>query len=284
MDPDLGLRRRAILTRKIPKTGEELPVVGLGTWQTFDVGASEKERAPRRQVLETFYAGGGRVIDSSPMYGKAEGVSGDLIAAQAARDKTFIATKVWTSGRAAGAQQLETSLRLLRKRPLDLVQIHNLLDWRAHLPTLREAQRAGTIRYVGVSHYTASAYRELEAVLRAERLDFLQVNYAMDDREAEERILPLAADRGVAVLVNRPFGGGGLLRRLADQPLPTWASEIGATNWAQVLLKFVLSHPAVTCVIPGSGNPAHMADNAAAGIGPIPDASFWKERTARVLG
>jgi diketogulonate reductase-like aldo/keto reductase len=280
----LETTRPAMLTRPIPVTREPLPVVGCGTYIGFDVDDDGPEFERLRAVVRALVDTGGSVLDSSPMYGRAERVTGALLARDGLTSRAFIATKVWTSGRAAGAQQLETSLRLLRKRPLDLVQIHNLLDWRAHLPTLREAQRAGTIRYVGVSHYTPSAYRELEAVLRAERLDFLQVNYAMDDREAEERILPLAADRGVAVLVNRPFGGGGLLRRLGDQPLPTWANEIGATSWAQVLLKFVLSHPAVTCVIPGSGNPAHMADNATAGIGPIPDASFWKERTARVLG
>jgi len=276
--------KSTMLTRPIPRTAEPLPVIGCGTYIGFDVDDAGPDFERLRAVLRALVESGGRVLDSSPMYGRAERVTGALLARDGLAERAFVATKIWTSGRDAGAQQLEASMRLLRKRPLDLVQIHNLLDWRTHLPTLREAQRTGEIRYVGVSHYTPSAYRELEAVLRAERLDFVQINYAMDDREAEERILPLAADRGVAVLVNRPFGGGGLLRRLADRPLPAWSSEIGATSWAQVLLKFTLSHPAVTCVIPGSGNPSHMADNAAAGLGPIPDASFWKERAAQVVG
>lgn len=268
-------------TRLVPATRESLPVIGCGTYVGFDTDDAGPDFERLRGVVRALVDAGGSVLDSSPMYGRAERVTGALLARDGLADRVFVATKVWTSGRASGIEQLETSLRLLRKRPIDLVQIHNLVDWRTHLPMLRDAQRAGTIRHVGVSHYTPSAYRELEAVLRAERLDFLQINYAIDDREAEERILPLAADRGVAVLVNRPFGGGGLLRRLVGRPLPGWAGEIGATSWAQVLLKFVLSHPAVTCAIPGTGNAEHMADNARAGMGPLPERRFWE--TNRVL-
>ena len=179
-------------------------------------------------------------------------------------------------GRAEGLRQIDESLRLLRADPIDLMQVHNLLDWRTHLPTLRELKAAGRIRHIGITHYNAGAYDELAAVMRAERFDFLQINYSLDEREAERLILPLAAERGIAVLINRPFGGGGLLRRLRDRPLPGWSAEIGAATWAQLLLKFVLSHPAVTCAIPGTGRPEHMADNARAGIGTIPDAAFWR--------
>jgi len=257
--------------RTIPSSGEALPVVGCGTWQTFDVGPSPHERAPLAEVLHTLFAGHGSVIDSSPMYGRAEGVVGDLIAADSSRDKAFLATKVWTRGRAEGIAQMERSMALLKSDLIDLMEVHNLLDWRTHLATLRDWKAQGRIRYLGVTHYTSSAYAELEAVMRAEPLDFVQVNYALDDRAAERRILPLAAERGIAVLINMPFGGGGLLRRLLPRPLPPIAAQIGCTSWAQVLLKFVLGHPAVTCVIPGTSKQKHMADNLLAGFGPFPD-------------
>jgi aryl-alcohol dehydrogenase-like predicted oxidoreductase len=171
-------------------------------------------------------------------------------------------------------------MRLLRTDRIDLMQIHNLLDWRVHLPVLRRWKDEGRIRYVGITHYTASAYPEVEAVLRAEPLDFLQINYGLDERDAEQRVLPLAAERGVAVIVNRPFGGGGLLQRLLTRPLPAWAADIGCTSWAQVLLKFVLSQPAVTCAIPGTRRREHMEDNAAAGTGTVPPAAFWRDKYA----
>ncbi len=219
--------------RPIPSSGETLPVIGLGTWRGFDVGPKPAERAPLREVVATLLAKGGRVIDSSPMYGHAEAVTGDLVAGSTARERPFLATKVWTSGHEAGIAQMRRSLQLLRTDRLDLMQIHNLLDWRTHLPTLREWKAEGRIRYLGISHYTESAYDAVEAVLKAERLDVLQINYALDDRAAEERLLPLAAEKGVAVLVNRPFGGGGLLRRLAHAPLPDYAAEIGCASWAR---------------------------------------------------
>ena len=261
--------------RKIPASGEELPVIGLGTWQGFDVGESAEERAPLAGVLDALFESGGSVIDSSPMYGAAEGVVGDLLVQKKTpREKAFIATKVWTRGRDAGIAQMRQSMKLLRVSRLDLMQVHNLVDWRVHLATLREWKREKRIRYLGVTHYDSSAYGELESIMRSEKLDFVQLNYALDDRAAEERLLPLAAERGIAVLVNRPFGGGGLLRRLRDRPLPSFAGEIGCESWGQFLLKFVLANPAVTCAIPGTGKPEHMRENARAGFGSFPDAAM----------
>lgn len=259
-------------TRAIPSSGAPLPVVGLGTYRGFDVAPGTADYDALRGVIDALTAAGGTVIDSSPMYGRAERTTGELLAARTPRRPVFLATKVWTSGREAGAAQIEASFRLLQTRTIDLLQIHNLLDWRKHLPTLRRLRDAGRVRYLGITHYTPSAYRDVEAVLAAERWDFLQINYAVDDRQVEARLLPLAQERGTAVLVNMPFGGGGLLRRLRGTPLPAWAVEAGATSWAQVALRFVLAHPAVTCVIPGTGNPANMADNAAAGAAPPLDA------------
>jgi aryl-alcohol dehydrogenase-like predicted oxidoreductase len=269
--------------RKIPSSGELLPVVGCGTWRTFDVGAKPEDRAPLAEVLSVLFAAGGSVIDTSPMYGAAEAVVGDLLAAAGARDKAFIATKVWTSGRDNGIAQMKKSMALLRTDRLDLMQIHNLVDWRAHLPTLRAWKAEGRIRHLGVTHYTQSAHAELEAVLRAEKWDFVQLNYAFDDRAVEQRLLPLAAERGTAVIVNQPFGGGGLLRKLSGRALPGWAGEIGCTSWAQILLKFVLADPAVTCVIPGTGKPEHMKDNVQAGLGAYPDAAMLKRMTAEIV-
>jgi diketogulonate reductase-like aldo/keto reductase len=263
-------------SRPIPSSGIPLPVVGCGTWRTFDVGPQPKDRAPLVEVLRILFEAGGSVIDSSPMYGAAEGVTGDLLRQMKARDKAFVATKVWTQDRIAGVAQMERSMRLMAADPIDLMQIHNLLDWRTRLATLRAWKAEGRIRYLGVTHYTTSAYPELEAVMRAEKLDFVQLNYALDDRQAEQRLLPLAAERGIAVLVNQPFGGGGLIRKLASRPLPTWAGEIGCASWAQILLKFVLGHPAVTCAIPGTGRPEHMTDNARAGFGVFPDEAMRK--------
>jgi len=207
-------------------------------------------------------------------------ITGRLLEETGARSRAFVATKVWTSGREAGIRQMEESFRLLRTKTIDLMQVHTLVDWRAHLPLLREWKAQGRIRYLGVTHYTSSAYPQLEQVLRSEALDFVQLNYSIDDRTAEERILPLAAERGIAVLVNRPFGGGGLLRSLSGRPLPAWAGETGCESWAQALLKFVVSHPSVNCAIPGTGNPAHMRANAQAGMGPMPDEAMRRRMIA----
>ncbi|NEX59958.1 aldo/keto reductase [Noviherbaspirillum sp. 17J57-3] len=272
-------------TRPIPSSGEALPVIGVGTWQTFDAGPDEAERAPLRETLKVLFAAGGTVIDSSPMYGRSEAVAGELLSELKAHDRAFVATKVWTRGREEGISQMRKSMELLRDPRIELMQIHNLVDWRTHMKTLRGWKSEGLIRYLGITHYTASAFGELEAIMRAEPLDFVQFNYSLADRAAEQRLLPLAAERGIAVLVNQPFGGGGLLRSLSGTPLPGWASEIDCSSWPQILLKYVLGHPAVTCVIPGTAKPGHMMENCHAGTGIVPDgamqktmAAWWKNR------
>jgi diketogulonate reductase-like aldo/keto reductase len=272
----------AMLERPIPSTGEKIPVVGVGTWRIFDVGASQGEREPLREVLQRFVGLGGRVIDSSPMYGSAEAVVGDLAADLGIHDSLFLATKVWTSGREAGVVQMEQSLRRLRASRIDLMQVHNLVDWRTHLRTLRAWKEAGRIRYLGITHYTAGAYDELERVMRSEPLDFLQVNYSLGEREAERRVLPLARDRGMAVLVNRPFQEGELFQKVRGQSLPSWAADFDCQSWAQLFLKWILTHPAVTCAIPGAGRPAHLIDNMTAGQGRLPDAAT-RERIVALL-
>jgi len=264
----------AMQTRAIPSSGEALPVIGCGTYVGFDVGANSNKLKALADVVRTLRDAGGKVFDTSPMYGRAEAVLGELLAAAPDPKRTFIATKVWTRGRQAGITQMERSFALLKSKRIDLMQVHNLVDWETHLATLRRWKQDGRIRYLGVTHYTASSYDDLEAVMRKETLDFVQLNYSLDDRAAERKLLPLAADRGIAILVNLPFGGGGLLRRLASRPLPDWAGEMGCTSWAQILLKFVLAQPAITCVIPGTGNPAHMAENCRAGTGLLPDVAL----------
>jgi aryl-alcohol dehydrogenase-like predicted oxidoreductase len=265
---------KPILTKPIPRTGESLPVIGLGTWQTFDVGPAPSERAPLREVLREFVRLGGTVIDSSPMYGRSESVVGDLTAELKLDGKLFVATKVWTSGRETGIRQMEESFQRLRAKPIDLMQIHNLVDGRTHLTTLRGWKKDGRVRYIGVTHYTASAYDQLARVLENEELDFVQLNYSIAEREAEQRLLPLAGDRGVAVLVNRPFAQAQLFSKVRGKPLPPFAEEIGCASWAQFFLKFVVSHPAVTCAIPATSKVQHLADNMQAGMGQLPDAKI----------
>jgi diketogulonate reductase-like aldo/keto reductase len=257
-----------MLTRTIPSSGEKLPVIGIGTYRGFDVASASSHRAALDGVLQALFSAGGSVLDSSPMYGRAEEVSGELLTARRARDNVFLATKVWTTGRQAGIDQMKRSMELLRPERLDLMQIHNLVDWRTHLATLRAWKEEGRIRYLGITHYSSSAYAEMEKIMRAEALDFVQLNYSLDEREAARRLLPLAAERGVAVLVNLPFGQGRLLKTLRGKPVPDWLRAAGCETWPQVLLKFSLAHDAVTCVIPGTGNPAHMLENCGAGEGP----------------
>ncbi len=264
------------MTRKIPSSGEELPAVGLGTWQVFDAGTDASARAPLREVLAAFAKAGGKVIDSSPMYGSAESVAGDLIAELGLRDKLFIATKVWTSGREDGIAQMETSFRRLKVKQMDLMQIHNLLDVGTHTKTLFDWKAKGRIRYHGITHYTSSAYAEVEKWLKAEKYDFLQINYSLAERESETRLLELCRSRSIAVIVNRPFAEGAMFRRVRGKPLPPWAAEIGVASWAQYFLKWIVGHPAVTCVIPGTGKPEHIADNVAAGFGALPDEKMRK--------
>jgi len=261
-----------MLTRAIPSSREKLPVIGLGTWQTFDVDLASPERKALDEILSLFVKLGGKVVDSSPMYGRAEEVVGDIAAKLGLRDSLFLATKVWTRGKQAGIESMERSLARFRTKRLDLMQVHNLVDVGTHLATMREWKAQGRIRYLGVTHYSSSAYAEVENVLRNEKLDFLQINYSIMEREAEARILPLAQERGVAVIVNRPFGGGDLFGRVSAKPLPEWTAEFDCRSWAQFLLKWIVAHAAVTCAIPATNNPKHLEDNMHGGMGRLPDA------------
>jgi diketogulonate reductase-like aldo/keto reductase len=272
--PVFGQNR--IMTKAIPSTGEALPVIGVGTWQTFDVGGDASARAPLREVLKLLNK---NVVDSSPMYGSSETVAGDLIAELGLRDRLFMATKVWTSGRDEGIRQMETSFKRLRVERMDLMQIHNLVDVETHSKTLLEMKSRKKIRYLGITHYTSSAYAEVERWLKTKQYDFLQINYSLGERESENRLLPLAADLKVAVIANRPFGEGALFRRVKGKPLPSWAADLDIGSWAQYFLKWIVSHPAVTCAIPGTGNPKHMQDNLGAGVGKLPNAEQRKQLT-----
>src|SRR5882724_2540033 len=262
----------AMLTRTIPSSGEKLPVIGLGTWRTFDVDLTSDTRRELEDVLSLFVKLGGRVIDSSPMYGHAEDVIGDLTATLGIRDKLFLATKVWTRGKENGIRSMERSMVRLRTKRIDLMQVHNLLDVYTHLEVLREWREQGRIRYIGITHYESGAFGEVEKIMRNEKLDFVQINYSLMERDAEERVLPLAQERGIAVIVNRPFGGGDLFSRTRAKPLPEWAAEFECRSWAQFFLKWIVGHPAVTCAIPSTGKPRHPQDNMQGGIGRLPDA------------
>ena len=265
-----------LIMRRIPSSGEMLPAIGLGTSGPFEAGPGDAARAPLREVLQSFFDGGATLIDTSPMYSTAETVLGDLLtSAQQAR--AFIATKVWTpgSGGAAeqkGVEQMQRSMALLKRKRIELIQVHNLVDVEAHLRTLGRWKAEGRIKYLGVTHYTTSSYPDLISLIEREKLDFVQFNYSVTTREAEKRLLPLCAARGVAVIINRAFEDGRLFERVRDKPLPPWAAEFGAKSWAQVFLKFVLSQPAVTCVIPATGKIRNMVDNLGAGVGSLPDA------------
>lgn len=263
-----------MLTRIIPSSGEAIPAIGLGTWQTFDVGPAEHDQAPLLRVLGDFFAAGGRIIDSSPMYGRAESVVGALRGAAPA----FLATKVWTQGREAGLRQVEDSFLRMRTQRLDLLQIHNLLDWRTHLATLRALKAEGRVRYVGITHYTTRALDDLADIVEAEPLDFVQLPYSIGMRAAETRLLPLCADRGVATLINRPLEEGALFRRVRGRRSPP--AEFGCAGWGAFFLRFLLAHPAVTCVIPATSDRAHLADNLAAGATPAPDAGLARRMAA----
>jgi diketogulonate reductase-like aldo/keto reductase len=271
----------AAMTRKpIPgsPSGESLPVIGIGTWQSFDVGPDALPGLAA--ILTAFAEGGGTLIDSSPMYGKSESVAGELIQRANLRKKVFVATKVWTTGREAGIAQMNDSLRKLNADPIDLMQVHNLLDLDTHLATLTDWKKAGRVRYVGITHYTASAYASVEKALEKHAVDFLQINYSIGEREAEKRLLPMARERKIAVIANRPFAGGELFRRLRATPLPSWAAEIDCTSWAQLMLKFVVSHPAITCAIPATSKIEHLRDNLGGGIGKMPDEEMRRKIAA----
>jgi diketogulonate reductase-like aldo/keto reductase len=264
-----ALAQKRMTTKPIPSTGQALPVIGLGTWQTFDVGSDAAARARLRETLALL---NGNLVDSSPMYGSSETVAGDLIAERGMRDKLFVATKVWTTGREEGIRQMETSLKRLRVQRMDLMQVHNLADVATHTETLKEWKQKKRIRYIGITHYTSSAYAEVERWLKTQQYDFLQINYSLGERESENRLLPLAQELKVAVIANRPFAEGALFRRVKGKPLPPWAAQLGIASWAQYFLKWIVSHPAVTCAIPGTGNPKHMQDNLGAGVGRLPTA------------
>jgi len=271
-----------ILTRTIPSSGETLPVIGLGTWRAFDVDLTSDIRRQLEEVLSVFVKLSGRAIDSSPMYGRAEEVIGELAAALGIREKLFLATKVWTRGKENGIKSIQRSMALLRTNRIDLMQVHNLLDVHTHLATLRQWKEQGRIRYIGVTHYNSSAFPEIEKILRTEKLDFLQINYSLMEPEAEQRVLPLAQERGVAVIVNRPFGAGDLFDKVRSKPLPGWAAEFDCRSWAQFFLKWIAAHPAVTCAIPATNKPSHLQDNLQAGTGRLPDANM-RRRMAELV-
>jgi diketogulonate reductase-like aldo/keto reductase len=274
-------RRRALLIASLgfsmgnafSSTGK-LPRIGLGTWQTFDVGNDAAARAQLREVLKML---DGNVVDSSPMYGTSESVAGDLVAELGMRERLFMATKVWTSGREAGIAQMETSFKRLRVKVMDLMQVHNLVDVSSHAKTLQDWKARGRIRNTGITHYTASAHGDVERALKAGKWDFLQINYSLAERDADKRLLPLAREMGVKVIINRPFGEGSLFRKVKGKPLPPWAAELGIASWAQYFLKWIVSHPAVTCAIPGTSRPEHMKDNLGAGKGALPGADARKK-------
>jgi diketogulonate reductase-like aldo/keto reductase len=269
-----------LLHRSIPKTGEAIPAVGLGTWQGFDVAGNAAQTAQAREALKALVDLGGRLIDSSPMYGSAESVSGQLAQELGVQPKLFVATKVWTSGRQAGIRQMEDSMRKLRVERLDLMQVHNLVDASTHLATLRDWKKAGRVRYLGVTHYHTGAHRDLEKYIEPGDIDFVQVNYSLAEPEADRRLLAVAAESRTAVIVNRPFAEGAMFGRVKGKPLPEWAKDIGCANWAQFFLKWILAHPAVTCAIPGTRNARHVADNMGAASGPLPDEPMRKRMAA----
>jgi diketogulonate reductase-like aldo/keto reductase len=265
----------AAIRRAIPSTGETLPVIGLGTSGPFEVGTEAAARAPLAEVLGAFFDGGSTLIDTSPMYSTAEAVLGDLLT-PAQQRQAFIATKVWTRGEQEGVAQMTRSMQLMKRQRVDLMQVHNLLDLDTHLRTLRRWKEEGRVRYIGITHFTVAAQADVAAIVEREPLDFVQINYSATTPQAAERLLPLCADRGVATLINRAFDDGKIFAQLRGQPLPGFAAELGCTSWAQLLLKFVIAHPAVTCVIPATGKVANLRDNLAAGRGPLPDAALQR--------
>lgn len=266
-----GQSQSNLIRRSIGSKTETLPLVGLGTWETFDVTQSQHALlADLKEVLRVFSEQGATVVDSSPMYGYAEQNVGTISTELKTNSKLFIATKVWTQGKEKGVEQMTRSMQLLKRKQIDLMQVHNLVDWQIHLKTLREWKEAGKVRYIGITHYLEAAYPEMEKIMKSEPLDFIQINYNLADRQAE-RVLALAQEKKLGVLINQPFGYGKLFQQVKDRKLPAWAAEIGCATWAQFFLKFIISNPAVTCVIPGTANPKHVLDNLGAAMGPLPD-------------
>jgi len=273
--PFIGEEEQAdAITRSIPSSGERIPVVGMGTWLTFDAGRSAERRARLRGVLQTFFDRGGRLIDSSPMYGSSESVVGDLLPQVRPPRAPFAATKVWIPGRRLGISQMEASRKLWGVARFDLMQVHNLLDWEGHLQTLKEWKASGRVRYIGVTTSHGRRHDELERIMRREPLDFVQFTYNLADRSAESRLLPLAHERQMGVIINRPLDGGDLFERARGKTLPGWARDIDCANWSQLFLKFIVSHPSVTCAIPATSQVAHMIENMGAAMGRLPDAAM----------
>lgn len=268
------------ITRPIPSTGERIPAIGMGSWQTFDV----EDIAPVQPVMQRFLALGGRVVDSSPMYGRSEAAIGKMLAAirkaDAKAPAAFLATKVWTSGKQDGIAQMKRSMSRMGATTMDLMQVHNLVDWKTHLATLRAWKTAGTVRYIGVTHYSHGAFDELEQIIKKQKIDFVQLPYSVADRAVEKRLLPAAADAGVAVLVMEPFASGALFGRTKGKALPPVAAELGCTSWAQLFLKFLLGHPAVTCPIPATSKVKHLEDNLGALRGAVPTEAQRKQIAA----
>jgi diketogulonate reductase-like aldo/keto reductase len=260
-----------MLTRPIPSSNEQLPVIGLGSWLQFDVGTDASEREPLQEVLKQMLDKGGKLIDSSPMYGRSEEVIGDLTAASGKANQFFYATKVWTSGEQDGIQQMQQSMKRLKRSTMDLMQVHNLVDWKTHLNTMKKWKAEGKLRYTGITHYTVSAHAQLEQIVRSKAVDFVQFNYSMRVRNAEYNLLKACKDSGVAVIINEPFEKGDLFRLTRGKALPAWAADYDIKSWAQFFLKYIISHPAVNCAIPGTSNPTHAADNMQAGYGKLPD-------------
>ena len=280
----LGQADQAMGLRAIPSSGEKLPVVGLGTWQTFDVGEDAAKRQNLRKVLETLVQGGGSVIDSSRMYGSSESVVGALIDELDIRDKLFLATKVWTEGKQSGTKQMQESINKMHASTMDLMQVHNLIDAKTHLKTLADWKQAGKIRYLGLTHHRSGGHDKMLRLMQDYPLDFIQINYSIIDREAEQKILPLAQDKGIAVLVNRPFEKGVVFSKVKDQALPEWSADFDCHSWGQFFLKFILANPAVTCVIPGTSKVHHLQDNLCAGRGRFPDQAMRDEMLQYLSG
>ncbi len=263
-----------MIIRKIPSSGEELPVVGIGTWKAFDV--SQDQYPDLKKVLSALHEGGGRLIDSSPMYGKSEAVIGAITAPLETVNDFFYATKVWTTGKEQGIQQMEDSIKKMGRRTVDLMQIHNLTDWKTHMPQLRRWKEEGKIRYIGITHYTDASHEKLEEVMIAEKPDFVQFNYSIESRNAEKRLLDAASSLGIATLINRPFGTGDLFNKVRGKVLPAWAIENDMKTWSEYFLKYIIAHPAVTWVIPATANPEHANENVKAGIGKLPEKEVRK--------
>lgn len=274
--PPMTLSAAKPVERTIPSSGEKIPAIGLGSWITFDAGASEQEQAPLREVLKSFVESGGRVVDSSPMYGRSEAVIGKLAAELKVTDKLWFATKVWTNGEKSGKEQIDNSMRLFQKNPA-LLQVHNLRDYSTHIKTLRKLKEEGKIRYIGITHYVNSAHEDMARIIKADKPDFIQLFLSVRNRVAENSLLPLAAEKGVAVIINRPFETADLFRAIGNTPLPSWAADWGITTWAAFFLKYIISNPHVTCVIPATSKPAHLKENMAAGLDPLPGETIRKK-------